>query len=458
MSPIAQTGDSRIDRELVRLVVGSWTQYVDGIPFALLLAVLNSGILAAIGHTPFLHAVPWIALQVLWSLAALALWRSYQQDAASRSPRQWTLLLSGLWFLHGVVWALVIPVFWDAHNPVNQALICTNILGVMVGSFYSLSPSRVVFVLNIVGMVLASLVGYAFAGGALAGTLSVIFPFFAALIVSYGWQLSAKYRQAIEISLRNQDLVHALSEAKCAAEEASRAKSLFLANMSHELRTPLNAIIGFSEIIRDRVLGEKALDKYSGYAADVVASGTHLLSLINGVLDLAKIEAGKMTFEAKEFGISRLIAECARITDIKAREKGLELIVEDQCGDAKVRADETALRQILLNLLSNAVKFTDTGSVRLRAHALGNHLRIDVIDSGCGIGEREIGRIFAPFERADNSFSAAQGGTGLGLAMVKRLVELHGGICCVESEPGRGTHFAIDLPIVASAEPAIAAA
>jgi two-component system cell cycle sensor histidine kinase PleC len=453
----SKSPDPRIDHELVRLVVGSWTQYVDGIPFAVLLAVVLSGIFPAIGHTPFWRALPWIAAQIAWSLAALAFWRGYTTSDVESAYAIWHRRLIALWAVHGAMWALLVPIFWDAHNPTNQAFICANLLGTMVGSFYSLSPCRAVFAANLAALVVTSLIAFAFSGGALATALSVIFPLFAALMMSYGWQMSAKYRRTVELRFQNEDLAHALSLAKIAAEEANRAKSSFLANMSHELRTPLNAIIGFSEVIRDRVLGEGAEEKYSEYAGDVVSSGKHLLSLINQVLDLAKIEAGKMEFEVTDFYISNLLAECARVAQIKAEEKLLAVIVDDHCSGTVVRGDETAIRQILLNLVSNAVKFTDCGEVRLCARSFGNMLEIDVVDTGVGIPEDVLERIFSPFERADNSFSAAQSGTGLGLAMVMRLVEQHEGTCTVESATGCGTTFVLRLPIVKTAATIIAA-
>jgi two-component system cell cycle sensor histidine kinase PleC len=276
-------------------------------------------------------------------------------------------------------------------------------------------------------------------------------------MLSYGWQASAKYRRAVALRFENEHLVRVLAHAKRSADDANMAKSRFLANMSHELRTPLNAIIGFSEIIRDRMFGNDASDKYAEYAGDVVSSAQHLLNLINGILDLAKIEAGKMAFERTQFAVRPLLSDCARAMRVRASEKNLELSLEDETEGCTVHADETAIRQIVLNLLSNAVKFTAEGSVRLAVRTTGPILQIEVSDTGGGIPESVLQRMFIPFERGDNTFSAAQGGTGLGLALVYRLAEAHGGSCEVESTPRLGTTFRISLPIVVGENVMIAA-
>jgi two-component system cell cycle sensor histidine kinase PleC len=305
--------------------------------------------------------------------------------------------------------------FWSSTTPAGQALLCTMVLGIMVSSFYALAPCRVVFGANLCATVLSVLASlWAVGDGAFARMIAIIFPAFSLIIFSYGLQLSAKYRRAVALGFENEHMTRVLAHAKRTAEQANLAKSRFLANMSHELRTPLNAIIGFSEVIRDRMFGPQA-DKYSEYAADVVTSARHLLNLIQGVLDLAKIEAGKMAFERTQFVIGPLLADCARAMRAGALDKGLDLLLDDTSAGCLVYADETAIRQI-----------------------------------GCGIPKHVLPRMFLPFERADNSFSASQGGTGLGLALVQHLAQAHGGSCHVESTPGQGTTFRISMPIVSN--------
>jgi signal transduction histidine kinase len=449
--------NARIERELIRQVFGGWTQYIDGIPFAVVEAILLGGIFPSLGHAPLWRIGVWIALQFCWSCAALLLWRQHRKAEASASPSVWHWRLCVLWFAHGIVFGLVVWTFWDATRPVGQALICTLVLGTMVGAFYSLAPCRIVFAVNLFSLVLTSIFGFAIGGGALSLIQSILFPLFAALMLSYGWQLSSNYRNAVLLRFENEDMARALAFAKAAAEDANRAKSEFLANMSHELRTPLNAVIGFSEVIRDRVLGD-AVEKYSEYAGDVVNSARHLLNLINGVLDLAKIEAGKMTFERSFFPISDALSECTRVVRAKAEEKGLALILDDECTACIVYADATAVRQMLLNLLSNAIKFTAHGEVRIGAALADDAIEIAVSDTGCGIDPDVLPRLFSPFERADNAFAASQGGTGLGLALVRHLVEVHGGTCHVESTPGEGTTFRLRLPIMSALDSQSAAA
>jgi signal transduction histidine kinase len=452
-----QVLNGRIERELIRQVYGGWSQYIDGIPFAVLAVVLMSGLFHSLGHASLPRMAAWFVLQLAWSAGAVCLWRNYRRSESRTTLKVWHRQLCVLWFAHGIIWGLVVWTFWDPLRPVGQALICSMILGTMVGAFYTLAPCRIVFATNLVSLLVTSVVGFAFGGGALAAVQAILFPLFAGLIFSYGWQLSGKYRHAVLLRFENEDMAHALALAKSAAEEASRAKSQFLAHMSHELRTPLNAVIGFSEVIRDRVFGEGALDKYSEYAGDVVDSARHLLNLINGVLDLAKIEAGKMAFERSVFPIGDVLAECVRVVQARADEKSLALVFDDACGSAAVFADSTAMRQMVLNLLSNAIKFTAEGEVRLTARLENGVIAITVSDSGCGIPADMLPRLFSPFERADNSFAASQGGTGLGLALVRHLVEAHGGTCAVESTPGKGTVFRLHLPIVRAISRSVAA-
>jgi len=450
LGPSSRSLNSRIERELIRMVYGGWTQYADGLPFAAVLAAALSGLVPMLGHAPLRYITIWLSLQIVWSVCALSLWRFHRHHERRAGNRVWHLRLCLLWATRGTIWGFLIGMFWSSATPAGQALLCTMVLGIMVSSFYALAPCRFVFGSNLCATVLSVLASLAAVGdGAFARMIAIIFPAFSLIIFSYGLQLSAKYRRAVALGFENEHMTRVLAHAKRTAEQANLAKSRFLANMSHELRTPLNAIIGFSEVIRDRMFGPQA-DKYSEYAADVVTSARHLLNLIQGVLDLAKIEAGKMAFERTQFVIGPLLADCARAMRAGALDKGLDLLLDDTSAGCLVYADETAVRQIVLNLLANAIKFTSKGWVCLAVSTADSELLIEVSDTGCGIPKHVLPRMFLPFERADNSFSASQGGTGLGLALVQHLAQAHGGSCHVESTPGQGTTFRISMPIVSN--------
>jgi signal transduction histidine kinase len=248
-----------------------------------------------------------------------------------------------------------------------------------------------------------------------------------------------------------------LRKAKEAAESADVAKSSFLAQMSHELRTPLNAIIGFSEILEDQTFGPLN-ERQSRYISHVHTSGLHLLELINQILDLSKVEAGKMELYFSPVNISRLLESGIVMIMEKARKHGIkvDLRVEPELSEAGIEADEIKLRQIVFNLLSNAAKFTpDGGRVDLLARKEGDELIISVSDTGIGIRPEDRERIFGSFEQLDSSYTRRQQGTGLGLALARSLVELHGGRIWAESEgEGKGSKFIFAIPIIASQAPA----
>lgn len=229
-------------------------------------------------------------------------------------------------------------------------------------------------------------------------------------------------------------------------EEADRAKSEFLANMSHELRTPLNAIIGFSEAMKDGLMGELA-EKQREYIGDIYASGEHLLSLINDILDLAKVEAGKMTLELEPVSIADILHTSLSMVREKALDHRLKLSLDIDDDMPKIAADMRKLKQITFNLLSNAVKFTpDGGSVTCSAHRLDDMLEIAVSDTGIGIAPEDQARLFQPFTQIDSALSRQYQGTGLGLVMIKRLAELHGGSVGLESAAGHGSRFWVRIP------------
>jgi two-component system cell cycle sensor histidine kinase PleC len=232
------------------------------------------------------------------------------------------------------------------------------------------------------------------------------------------------------------------------AETANASKTAFLANMSHELRTPLNAILGFSEIISQECFGPVGSERYRDYAGDIHSSGAHLLSLINDLLDVAKIEAGRMDIAPNRLDAARIFDLALKLTSIKAREKDQALAIKVESSAPALYADERAVKQILINLVSNAVKFTPMGGLIevIGGRAPDGDFQILVRDNGPGVPPEKLNHIFTPFNQVDNRFDRQAGGTGLGLALVKGLAELHGGRAWMESEWGRGCSVFVTFP------------
>ncbi len=238
-----------------------------------------------------------------------------------------------------------------------------------------------------------------------------------------------------------------LRRAKDEAEAASQTKSRFLAVMSHELRTPLNAIIGFSEVIKEQLLGQDADDRYRAYAADIYSSGQHLLELINDILDLSKVEAGQMELKQSDIDVRATVDQVVALCTGNAKQKGIALDVDIPQHEMTMWADARAVKQILFNLLSNAIKFTpELGLVTVTAWQSSVTSTLTVRDTGVGIPKDQISHITQPFYQVDNRFDAPSEGTGLGLALVRQLVELHGGSLDIESEEGVGTTIRVRFP------------
>jgi len=253
---------------------------------------------------------------------------------------------------------------------------------------------------------------------------------------------TALERQALELA----DLAEKYSEEKNRAEEANQTKSKFLANMSHELRTPLNAIIGFSEIMESGMFGTLGSEKYQEYCHDILTSGHYLLEVINDILDMSKIEAGRMKLDMESLDLSKTLAESLRVVSGRADDKNL-VVSADIEGTISVVADRRAIKQIIVNLLSNAVKFTpDGGKVTVRSRLLRDSIVLMIADTGIGIAPQSLARLGRPFEQVESQLTKTYHGSGLGLAIARSLTHLHGGTMRLRSRLGTGTVVCVSLP------------
>ena len=240
----------------------------------------------------------------------------------------------------------------------------------------------------------------------------------------------------------------AIRQARDEAQRSSAWKDGFLANVSHELRTPLNAIIGFSEILSNPDLSPPDLVKQREYAGIIMTSGQHLLSVVNSLLDISKIEAGRFEINPEPFDLPEMIQACCEMVSLSARQAGIA-IEHDRSGRlVEIIGDRRACKQIVINLLSNALKFTQRGGrVTIGAQPQGNSVLISVVDTGVGIAALDLVRLGDAFFQAKTGYDRPFEGTGLGLSVVRGLVGLHGGTITVESAPGEGTHVTVRLPL-----------
>jgi len=261
-------------------------------------------------------------------------------------------------------------------------------------------------------------------------------------------------QQALELA----DLAQKYSDEKTRAEEANQAKSKFLANMSHELRTPLNAIIGFSEIMGNGMFGNLGCEKYQEYCHDILTSGHYLLEVINDILDMSKIEAGRMQLDPEPLNLAQTLTESLRVVSGRAHEKRLVLDADFQDAVPLV-ADRRALKQIVINLLSNAVKFTpDGGRVIVRSRTVDSRIVLVIADTGIGIARKSLARLGQPFEQVEGQLTKTYQGSGLGLAIAKSLTDLHGGSMQMRSKPDAGTVIRVTLPCRGGVRPPVFAA
>ena len=260
-------------------------------------------------------------------------------------------------------------------------------------------------------------------------------------------QLLQTFATQSALAIQNARLFREIEDKSRQLEVASQHKSEFLANMSHELRTPLNAIIGFSEVLSERMFGDLN-EKQEEYLKDIYASGTHLLSLINDILDLSKIEAGRMELELTDFDLPTALDNALMLVRERAQRRSLTLLKEVNTGVGQIQGDERKIRQVVLNLLSNAIKFTpEGGRVEVMAALKDGSVEVSVSDTGIGIAPEDQERVFEEFRQVGTAEKKAEG-TGLGLTLCRKFVELHGGRIWVKSQFGQGSVFTFTIPAI----------
>jgi two-component system cell cycle sensor histidine kinase PleC len=415
-----------------------------------------------LGGVPLTRALVVVAIVTTAALCAYAaLWAYRRTGGDTRAGQIWHGRLLALSAVLSAAWGTAPWLLWDDNNDSNHVFIALVCLAIV--------PRFVVNRTNHVDFFLATFLPMAcLLFLRLAASVHPLDLVLAALVPLYGIQtfldshgISRRWDREALMRFTFEDMSRELEETRdealikrAEAEAANASKTAFLANMSHELRTPLNAILGFSEIIARECLGPVGSPRYREYAGDIHSSGSHLLSLINDLLDVAKIEAGRMEIEPQMLETARTLESALKFVAIKARERNQLLTITVAEDAAVLCADERAFKQIVINLGSNSVKFTRDGGridVKARRNAAGE-FELSVADNGCGIPKEKIDHIFKPFSRVDNRYESGAGGTGLGLALVRGLAELHGGRAWIESEEGKGTRVYVVVPMKIAAE------
>jgi len=406
--------------------------------------------------------ISWAACVVLSTIPlAVVSWRFRKRSAGIEHWRGWVAAAAVSYFVFIAVWSSLGFVLWVPHSDLNHMLVLLMMASTLAGASALVSASRpMAYVMFATCGTVGVLVPLQ-EGGVIYDGLSLLALCYVCYIFFMWRHMHATACDMLLLRDDKNDLIAALAgaktesdQARLRAEAASLAKSQFLANMSHELRTPLNAILGFSEIIETNAAhGDTVKD--SEYAGLINKSGQHLLTLINDILDLAKIEAGRFVISEAEFDLERLIDEAGELMAPKAEVRGCRLAKEVAADLPHLYADERAVKQVLLNLLSNAVKFTPKGGMVTcfaRVESDGR-IALGVRDTGIGIAEADRALVFQKFGQGRHDIVSADRGTGLGLPIVKGLVEAHGGAIALESEITRGTTVTVRFP-AARARPA----
>jgi signal transduction histidine kinase/ActR/RegA family two-component response regulator len=452
--PVGPETDDRLRSELVALAAGNK-------PISIAAAVLNGLAVALLVHGRLGATLAGVPIEWLWLGALLGVTAvrvativAYWRRARGR-PQLWYRLFSAGTLAHAVIWSLAGALFFQVESDGIRTFVVMLQAGMVAGGVSTLSPLRGA-ALAWVTLLVLPITWHSFA---LGGTLWTVFAcnslLFLATELTAVLHAHQRFVRSVRLALENEGLCSSLSRSTAALEtardaalQAAAAKSEFLANMSHEIRTPMTSILGYASLVRDHKEGEDV----SEHMDAIQRNANHLLTIINDILDLSKIDAGKMTLERVVCVPSEVVGSAVAMLQPRAQESGLELkaaIVPPF--PREIRSDPVRLRQILVNLLSNAVKFTPKGSVELEASTRRSGERaalvIRVTDTGIGMTEAQLAELFEPFHQADTTITRRFGGTGLGLSVSRRLARMLGGDLSASSAFGAGSCFELTLDI-----------